>query len=118
MDEGATHELAAALFKERPADIVCAVTYALSLFLKDRVYEAVETMQAFPSEQLRAPEAALYYGIFLQAAGESAKADEFFALSRGPSLLREEEELIAKVRRESRFNTLTPARKIPQPQAQ
>lgn len=117
MDEGSTPELAAALFKENPTDIACAMTYALSLFLKDKVYEAVETMQAFPADQLRAPEAALYYGIFLQASGESAKADEFFALSKGPVLLREEEELIAKVRRDSRFNTLTPPKKTPKPDA-
>jgi hypothetical protein len=117
LDEGATAELAATLFKENPADIACAGTYALSLFLKDKVYEAVETMQAFPADKLRAPEAALYYGIFLQASGESAKADEFFALSKGPALLREEEELVAKVGRDSRFNTLTPTPKTPKPDA-
>ncbi len=118
MDEGSTHALASALFKERPDDISCAVTYALSLFLKDKVYEAVETMQTFPADRLRAPEAALYYAIFLQASGDTGKADEFFALSKGPALLREEEELTAKVRRESRFNTLTPAPKKPKAQAE
>lgn len=118
LDEGSTYELAAAIFKENPADIACAVTYALSLFVKGRVYDAVETMQTFPAEQLRAPEAALYYGIFLQASGDTAKADEFFALSKGQLLLREEEELVAKVRRDSRFNTLTPPPKPPKPKAE
>jgi predicted Zn-dependent protease len=118
MDEGSTDQLAAALFKDHPTDIACAVTYALSLFLQEKVYDAVETMEAFSAEQLREPEAALYYGIFLQASGDSAKAEGFFALGRGPTLLREEEELVAKVKRESRFNTLAPAPKTPKPKAE
>lgn len=115
MDEGATDQLAAALFKERPTDITCAATYGLSLFLQNKVFAALEIMQSFPPAQLREPEVALYYGIFLQAAGDSAKAAEFLALARGTTFLRDEEELIANVKRESRSNTLTPVRK-PSPQ--
>ena len=115
VDEGATHQLAADLFKDRPTDITCAATYGLSLFLQDKVFAALEIMQSFPVAQLRDPEVALYYGIFLQAAGDSAKAAEFLALTQGTTFLHEEEELVAQVKRESRFNTLTPTQKPPQP---
>ena len=113
VDEGATHQLAAELFKERPADITCAVTYALSLFLQGKIFEASEILRAFPDEELRQPEPALYHGIFLQASGDSAKAEEFLKIARTVLLLRDEDELIARAKRESRFNTLAPERKIP-----
>ncbi len=115
VDEGAPHQLAADLFKERPTDITCAATYGLSLFLQDKVFAALEILQTFPVAQLREPEIALYYGIFLQASGDSAKAAEFLALAQGTTFLRDEEELVAQVKRESRFNTLTPAQKSPPP---
>ena len=107
VDEGATGKLAAELFKERPADITCATTYGLSLFLDGKVFDAVQIMQSFPAEQLRDPDVAPYYGIFLQAAGESAKAEKYLTLARENTLLRDEEELIARLKRESRSNTLT-----------
>ncbi len=112
-DEGTPEQLAAELFKERPADIACAVTYGLALFLQDRVFDAVEILRAFPPAELREPEAALYYGIFLQASGASAKAEEFLALARSAPMLREEEDLIMRAKRESRANTLTPSQKTP-----
>ena len=115
LDEGATDALAAELFKEHPGDLACAVTYGLSLFLQDKVFDAVDVMQTFPAAQLREPEAALYYGIFLHASGDFSKAAEFLALARGGTLLREEDEFIARVKSESRFNTLTPARKTAPP---
>lgn len=116
-DDAATDQLATELFQEHPTDITCATTYGLSLFLGGRVFDALQIMQSFPPEQLRDPEVALYYGIFLQGSGDSPKADEFLALARGSTLLRDEEELIARVKRESRSNTLTPMKKpSPQPQ--
>ncbi len=110
-EEGGPDQLAAELFRERPKDITCAVTYGLSLFLQDRVFDALEVLRAFPAAELREPEAALYFGIFLQASGDSAQAAEFIKLARGGTLLREEEDLILQVKRESRANTLTPAPK-------
>jgi tetratricopeptide (TPR) repeat protein len=112
-DEGTVRQLAAELFKERPTDITCAATQALSLFFEDKFYEAMKIMQSFPAAELREPEIALCYGILLHASGDSAGADEFLALARKTPLLREEEELIARVKRESRLNTLTPSAKKP-----
>ena len=110
-DEGEPDQLAATLFKERPTDITCAITYGLSLFLQDRVFDALQILRAFPAAELREPEVALYYGIFLQASGDSEKAAEFLKLARGAPMLREEEELITRAKRESRSNTLTPTPK-------
>jgi hypothetical protein len=70
-------------------------------------------MQAFTPAQLRDPEAALYYGIFLQASGDTKKAERFLAIGQQNTLLHQEEELIARVKRESRFNTLTLAPEKP-----
>ncbi len=110
-DEGETHQLASDFFKEAPDDISRAVTYALSLFCQGRVFDAKETLRKFPEPELRQVEPALYYGIFLQASGESEKAAGFLKLAQGRTLLRDEEELISRVKRESRFNTLAPSAK-------
>ena len=107
-EDGATNQLAADFFKEAPDDINRAVTYALSLFFQGRVFDAKETLGKFSEPELRQLEPALYYGIFLQASGDSARAEKFLALAQGRPLLRDEEELISRVKRESRFNTLTP----------
>lgn len=117
-DEGAVYNLAAELHRELPDDITIATTYALSLFMRGKVFEAVGVMEAFPAERLREPGVALYYGIFLQAAGNSDKATEYLALTGGIPLLRDEGDLIARVKRESRLNTLVPKPKeslTPQP---
>jgi predicted Zn-dependent protease len=111
--EGAPERLAAELFGERPSDITCATTHCLALFFQDKFFDAVQIMQSFPAADLRQPEIALYYGIFLHASGDSAKAEEFLALAGGAPLLHDEEELLARVKRESRYNTLTPAAKVP-----
>ena len=114
INENAPHRLALDLFNERPKDITCATTHALSLFFQDRIFDALKVMQEFPPEELREPEAAFYYAVFLQASGDSEKAGKFHALSRGAALMHDEEELFLHVKRESRFNTLTPAQKNPE----
>lgn len=112
-DEGATHQLAEAFFKENPEDIRRAVTYALSLFFQGRILNARATLASFPDTELREPENAFYYGMFLQASADSKNAQEYLTLAKGNVLLHDEEELLARVKRESRFNTLTPEQKPP-----
>ena len=115
-DEGATHQLAEAFFKENPTDIKRAVTHALSLYFQGRTLDAKEVLGAFPDAELREPETAFYYGMFLQASADSKNAQEYLLLAKGNVLLHDEEELLARVKRESRFNTLTPEQKSsPQP---
>ena len=112
-DEGVTHQLAADLFKEDPKDIKRAVTYALSLFFQGRILNARDALASFPDAELREPENAFYYGMFLQASADSKHAQEYLEIAKGNVLLRDEEELLARVKRESRFNTLTPKQKSP-----
>lgn len=112
-DEGATHRLAAEFFEESPTEISRAVTHALSLFFQGRVLEAKEILRAFPDAELREPQAALYYSIFLQASGDFPMSAEFLEIARRTKLLHDEEELVARVKRESRFNTLSPLLKTP-----
>ena len=112
-DEGATNQLADAFFNEQPADLRRAVTYSLSLFLQGKILEAKETLASFPEAERRDPEAALYYGMYLQASGDSPHAQEYLQIARETTLLRDEVELLARVKRDSRFNTLTPAPKSP-----
>ncbi len=106
-NETVTNELAATLYKENPGDIACAITRALSLYFQDKVFEALQVMRAFPPEELREPEPALYYGAFLYASGDAAGAEPFIVSARSGKMLREEEELLASVKRDSPNNTLT-----------
>ncbi len=110
IDEGATHQLAESFFNENPKDITRAVTYALSLFFQGTILKAKEVLAAFPEAQLREPETAFYYGMFLQASSDSEKAQEYLAIGKGKALLHDEEELLARIKRESRTNTLSPVR--------
>ncbi len=106
-NETVTNELAAALYRENPKDMACAITRALSLYFQNQVFEALQVMRAFPQEDLREPEPALYYGVFLYASGDAAGAGPFLEIAHSGKLLREEEDLIAGMKRDSRNNTLT-----------
>jgi hypothetical protein len=107
-DEGSIHSLVARLREEYPDDVKIARTYALSRFMQGKVFEAVSALEKFPPDALRAPGVALYYGVFLQSSGNSDKAAEYLALAENGPLLRDEQELLTKVKRESRLNTLVP----------
>ena len=107
-NEGVTFQLAAQHFQERPTDLSCAVTHALALFMQGKVFEAMEVLGRFPESELRMPEPALYMGILLRASGDSPRADEYFTLAKANRPLRDEEELMERVKRDSRLNTLTP----------
>lgn len=110
-DEGGPHQLAEAFFKESPKDISRAVTYALSLFFQGRILNAKEVLAAFPEAELREPEIAFYYGMLLQASADSKSAQEYLALAKSATFLHDEDELLARVKRESRLNTLAPEQK-------
>ena len=110
-DEATIHQLASELHNEYPEDITISTTRALSLFQQGKVFDAVKLLESFPEERLRAPAVALYYSVFLHALGNAEKAAEYAKLTEGVTLLREEDELLWTVRRDSRFNTLVPTTK-------
>lgn len=79
--------MAAALYKENPANPHAAGTYALSLYLQGRAEEAAAILDALPAEQLSDPQTALYRGIFLAAAGKTEEAAPcLLAGQRAPTL--------------------------------
>lgn len=91
----APHELAETLYKQNPEKIVVASTYGFALFQQGRAAEAVSVMEKFKADELRVPQSALYYAIFLAGAGQAERADEHFQLAASAPLLPEEKELVA-----------------------
>ena len=97
-EEGNPQQAAEALYKEHPENAIVASTYALALYQKGRPEEAVTIMSALKPEELRDPQVAIYYGIFLTAAGFTAKAEEYLRLGAGWPLLPEEKALLERVK--------------------
>jgi hypothetical protein len=97
-DEGDPHRVAESLHREKPDNALIASTYALSLFQQGKAEEAVAVMSAQKPEDLRQPQVALYYAIFLLAAGHKEKADEYLKLSADGAMLPEEKALLDRVK--------------------
>lgn len=92
-------KLAADLYQKEPTNPVYLSTYAFALHSAGDTKKALQVMSALSEEQLRRPEFAAYYGIFLAAAGEAARASEFLDLGENAALLSEERALVEKARR-------------------
>lgn len=92
------HEQAAALYKDAPDNLDVASTYGLSLFQRGRAEDALAVMEKFTPEQLREPNAARYYGIFLSASDRHGEAEEFLKLGEQGFVLPEETALIGRTR--------------------
>ena len=93
--ERGLHEKAEEIYREKPESGVAAATFGLSLYERARANEAVALMETLKPGQLRDPEVARYYGLFLVATGQSGKAEEYLALGAGGAVLREEAALLA-----------------------
>ena len=93
--EGGLHERADAIYRENPADALAAVIHGLSLYERARVDEAVALMETLRPSQLREPQAARYYGLFLVASGQPEKAREYLELGAAGAVMREEAALLA-----------------------
>ncbi len=87
-------ELAETLYQQNPQVISAATTYGLALFQQGRAAEAVAVMETFKPEELRAPQAAAYYAIYLAVAGQAERADESFQHGAKLSLLPEEKAIV------------------------
>ncbi len=92
-------KLARDLFEKDSANPAYVSTYAFALHAAGDTRKAVKTMEALGAERLRHPELAAYFGIFLVAAGEGARAREFLDLGETATLLPEERALVEKARR-------------------
>lgn len=85
-----------------------ASTYGLSLCQQGKAGEAVALMTALKAEDLRQPQVALYYAIFLIAAGHPERAEDCLKLSADWPLLPEEKALLDRVRVANAKDEATP----------
>lgn len=97
-EEGNPQMAAEELYKEHPGNAIIASTYALALYQKGMPEKSVAIMGALKPEELREPQIAIYYGIFLTAVGQVGKAEEFLQLGGKWPLLPEEKALLARVK--------------------
>ncbi len=87
------------VFEKDPKNAAYVSTYAFALYAAGDAKKALATIETLTPEQLRKPEIAAYYGIFLAAAGDQARAPEYLALGEKATLLPQEKALIEKARR-------------------
>ena len=97
-DEGNPQRVAEALHREHPENALIASTYGLSLCQQGKAEQAVALMSALKPEDLRQPQVALYYAIFLIAAGHAERAEDYLKLSAEWPMLPEEKALLDRVR--------------------
>lgn len=97
-DGDSPRQIAETLFQQHPADPFVVKTHGLSLYQQGRAVEAVRLMQRFTPEELRLPPVALYHGIFLAGAGQTAAAQEYLAAGSVAPMLAEEKALFARAR--------------------
>ena len=92
-------KIAREVYEKEPKNPAYAATYAFALHTRGDSEEALDVLGAMPSEQLRQPEIAAYYGIILAGAGDQARAREFIDLGEKATLLPQERALLEKARR-------------------
>lgn len=97
-NEGNPHRTAESLHREHPENALIASTYALSLHQQGKAEEAVSVMSALKTEDLRQPQVALYYAIFLIAAGHPERAEGYLKLSTDWPMLPEEKALLDRAK--------------------
>lgn len=95
-DVARARQLATDFFRKEPTNPAYVSTYAFSLYGKGSPQEAVKTMSALRDEELKDPPIAAYYGIFLAAAGDRAKARQYLEIGSTARLLPEEKALLER----------------------
>ena len=97
-EEGNPLQAAEALYKEHPENPIIASTYALALYQRGKPENSVAILAALKPEELRDPQVAIYYGMFLTAIGRTAMAEEYLRLGAAWSLLPEEKAMLERVK--------------------
>ena len=95
---GDPHRDAEKLCEENPGNMSIAITRGLSLHQQGRSGEAVAVMEKLGAKELREPQAALYFAIFLTTAGKTARAAEFLPLAGDWRMFPEEKALLDRVK--------------------
>ena len=99
VDRDRARKIAFDLHQQQPANAAFAATYAFSLFGQGKLAQAVEVLDHLSSEETSDPSVALYYGIFLAAAGEAQKAQQFLLIGEKAPMFPEERELLKEAKR-------------------
>ncbi len=92
----AAEAMAKGLHQQSPKDPNFASTYAFALYLRGDWHGALKVMNSLSADDLRRPEIAAYYGVFLAAGSDRNKAPSFLELGRQAKLLPEERALVEK----------------------
>lgn len=88
------HQVAEQLYRKDPTNSIFAATYAFSLYRKGQYAQAAMVMGKLEPAQLEDPGSAVYYGLFLVAAGDKSKAAEYLKKGSEARLLPEEKTLL------------------------
>lgn len=91
-------QIAQKLYPKHPGEAKYLSTYAYSLYLRGQPEEAVRVMNSLDASALDAPDIAMYFGVFLAAAGDTERAPKYLDLAKDASLLPEEEQLVRRAR--------------------
>lgn len=91
-------DLAREVYEKAPTNAAYVSTYAYSLYVQEKREEALQVIEKLPPADLEKPSIAAYYGVFLQAAGQSDKARKYLDLTSKATLLPEERALVEKAR--------------------
>jgi predicted Zn-dependent protease len=92
------HELAREAYARASTNASFASTYAYSLLVQQKPTEALKTIEQLTPQQLENPSIAAYYGLILEAAGNTTKAKRYLELASKARLLPEEQKLVAQAR--------------------
>jgi Flp pilus assembly protein TadD len=98
VDLDRARKMAAAVYRKETSNVAFATTYAYSLYRNGDPKAAVATMSKLQPEQLKEPEVAAYYGIFLSAAGDAERAKQYLEQGSRAKLLPEEKAAVEKAR--------------------
>jgi predicted Zn-dependent protease len=88
------HRVAKELYDKAPEDPLCAVTYALSMYIAGRTAEGVEILKKLPPEQLREPHAAAYTAVLLLDDNQPQPAKEFIDIAKAGPIFPSEKRLL------------------------
>ena len=87
------YDLAREVYQKAPTNAAYASTYAFSLYLQGKNAEALKVMKTLTPLELLEPSVAGYYGLFLKATGDRARARAYLDWTTRASLLPEEKKL-------------------------
>jgi len=87
------------VYDKDPKNPAYVSTYAYALHVAGDSKKALALLETLTPEQLREPNVAAYYGVFLAAAGDQTRAAEYLDLGEKANLLPQEKALMEKARR-------------------